>query len=139
MIENIPTTVLILAGMITLIAWLSGQYRIVQLRRSLLEQKQLVDTLKNDVCALFTGAVGEDSRIHKLEARTRRIIQRQEQLENNNNHSERPYEQAIRMVHQGSSAKDLMAVCNLSKGEADLIMMVHGEAKADADSSGQYH
>ncbi len=88
---------------------------------------------------MFTGAVGEDSRIHKLEKRTRRIIERQEQLENNSKHSDRPYEQAIRMVLQGSNAKDLMTVCHLSKGEADLIMMIHGEAKPDSDTSGQYH
>jgi len=138
MIDNIPATVLILAGLVAIFVLLSGHYRIVQLRRSLLEQKQLFDALKNDVCALFTGAVGEDTRIHKLEARTRRIIERQEQLENNK-HSERPYEQAIRMVHQGSSAKDLMAVCNLSKGEADLIIMVHSESKSDTDTTEQYH
>lgn len=138
MIDNIPATVLILTALVAIVGLLSGHYRIVQLRRSLLEQKQLFDTLKNDVCALFTGAVGEDTRIHKLETRTRRIIERQEQLENNK-HSERPYEQAIRMVHQGSSAKDLMAVCNLSKGEADLIIMVHGKSKSDADATEQYH
>lgn len=138
MIDNISATVLVLTGLFAIAGLLSGHYRIIQLRRSLLEQKQLFDALKNDVCALFTGAVGEDARIHKLETRTRRIIERQEQLENNK-HSERPYEQAIRMVHQGSSAKDLMAVCNLSKGEADLIIMVHGGTKSDNDATEQYH
>ncbi len=138
MIENITTIALIFTGLIAIIVLFSSQYKIMQLRRSLIQQQQIVDTLKNDVCALFTGAVGEDTRIHRLETRTRRIIERQELLENNK-HSERPYEQAIRMVHQGSSAKDLMAVCNLSKGEADLIMMIHGETNTDSDTSEQYH
>ena len=135
--DNISATVLVLTGLLVIAGLLSGHYISIQLRRSLLEQKQLFDTLKNDVCALFTGAVGVDARIHKLETRTRRIIERQEQLENNK-HSERPYEQAIRMVQKGSSLEDIISVCNLSKGEADLIMMVHGQ-QADQQQGNQMH
>jgi len=138
MIDYIQTIVVVLISLYAFYTLLTVQKKNAQLRREMSQQKHLLDTIKNDVYALFTGAVGEDARLHKLETRTRRIIERQEQLENNKQ-SERPYEQAIRMVHQGSTVKDLMAVCNLSKGEADLIMMVHGESKSDSDASGQYH
>jgi len=88
-------------------------------------------TLKSDVQALFTGAVGEDKRIYELETKSRRMIERQEQFENSK-HTERPYEQAIRMVQKGSNVDDLMNVCNLSRGEADLIIMLHGSTGTDS-------
>ncbi len=138
MLENIQSMVLLATSILLLVMIVSAQIRLMQMRRSLEAQVKQLDTLKNDINGLFAGAVGGDSRIHRLETRTRRIVERQEQLENSK-HAERPYEQAIRMVHQGSKVEDLMAVCKLSRGEADLIMMVHGKEQSDSDSSGQYH
>ena len=114
-----------------------SQVSLFRMRRRLRAQQVLVDNVANDIRALFSGAVGEGNRIHKLEARTRRIVERQEQMENSKN-SERPYEQAIRMVQKGSSVEDLISVCNLSKGEADLIMMVHGR-KDENDTASHIH
>jgi len=114
------------------------QVRLTRLRRKLVAQTDLIETIKNDVRALFSGSVGEDTRIYKLEQRTRRMKERQEQLENSN-HADRPYEQAIRMVQKGTSVEDLMSVCHLSKGEADLIIMMHGENKQQDEKHGQYH
>ena len=67
-----------------------SQVKHARMRRALTSQALQVETLKNDVSALFSGAVGEDARIYKLEMRTRRIIERQEQLETTKN-AERPY------------------------------------------------
>jgi len=114
-----------------------SQLSLFRMRRRLISQQEIVDGVINDVRALFSGAVGEGNRIYKLEARTRRIIERQEQMENIK-HTERPYEQAIRMVQKGSSVEDLISVCNLSKGEADLIMMVHGH-KDEGDKASHIH
>jgi len=115
-----------------------SQVKFARLRRTLSAQITMTESLKNDVSALFSGAVGGDSRIYKLETRTRRIIERQEQLENNSN-GERPYEQAIRMVQKGSSVDDLISICNLSKGEANLIMMVHGSEKSAGQPTRKMH
>lgn len=138
MFENliIPGLTVVTGGMMVL--FIVSQVRLVQLRQQMKTQSELIATIKNDVRALFSGSVGEDSRIYKLEKRTRRIRERQEQLENSK-HAERPYEQAIRMVQKGTSIEDLMTVCNLSKGEADLIMMMHGENKLSGDANEQYH
>jgi len=108
------------------------QIRLRKLQQKITQQETLMNTLKADIQALFTGAVGEDNRIYMLEKKARRIIERQEQFENSK-HAERPYEQAIRMVQKGSSVKDLMAVCNLSQGEADLIMMLHSNSGTNND------
>ena len=138
MLENIQALGLLTVSVLMLVMLVVGQRKIMHLQRSLQQQLKQIDGLKNDIQGLFAGAVGGDSRIHKLETRTRRIVERQEQLENSK-HAERPYEQAIRMVHQGSKVEDLMAVCKLSRGEADLIMMVHGTEQTEEDISGQFH
>lgn len=38
----------------------------------------------------------------------------------------RPYQQAIRMVQRGASVEDLVADCELSPAEAELIISLHG-------------
>jgi hypothetical protein len=134
MLENIQALGLLTVSVLMLVMMVVGQRKIMHLQ----QQLKQIDILKNDIQGLFAGAVGGDSRIYKLETRTRRIVERQEQLENSK-HAERPYEQAIRMVHQGSKVEDLMAVCKLSRGEADLIMMVHGTEQTEEDISGQFH
>ena len=125
-----------LAGMTLL--WFFGHRKLRHMKDAVQLQKQQIETLKNDVRALFSGAVGGDLRLHKLEARSRRITERQEQIDITKQ-TERPYEQAIRMVHQGSKVEDIMAVCHLSKGEADLIIMMHGANKPDSEPAEQFH
>ena len=48
-------------------------------------------------------------------------------LEGNNS---RPYQQAIRMVHKGASVDEIMSICEMSRGEAELIVMMHRMDKA---------
>lgn len=135
---SLLSVVLFITSISAIAAVIIGGKRLVTMHKMVREQQELTNKLKSDIAALFTGAVGEDAKIQKLESRTRRIIERQEQLENTK-HSERPYEQAIRMVQQGSSCEDVMNVCNLSKGEADLIIMVHGDVKPQSDMADQFH
>lgn len=122
---------LALAGMAAF--WILGHRKLQEMQRFINEQRLQVDTIKNDVKALFSSGVGSDLRLQKLETRSRRITERQEQLENTAQ-TERPYEQAIRMVHQGSKVEDIVAVCHLSKGEADLIIMMHRADRAETDA-----
>jgi len=138
MFENLIIPGLFVTTFSMIVLFVVDQIRLSKLRHQVTAQSDLIDILKNDIRALFAGSVGEDSRLYKLEKRTRRIKERQEQLENSK-HAERPYEQAIRMVQKGTSIEDLMTVCNLSKGEADLIMMMHGENKLSGDANEQYH
>lgn len=138
MLTTILNVVLFITSVTAITAVVLGGKRLFSMQKIVHEQQELIKKLKSDIAALFTGAVGEDARIQKLESRTRRIIERQEQLETIK-HSERPYEQAIRMVQQGSSCEDVMNICNLSKGEADLIIMIHGDIKPQSDGADQFH
>jgi hypothetical protein len=138
MLNSILSVVLFITSVTAITAVVLGAKRLLSMQQIIREQQELTSKLKSDIAALFTGAVGEDSKIQKLESRTRRIIERQEQLENTK-HSERPYEQAIRMVQQGSSCEDVMNICNLSRGEADLIIMIHGDIKPQSEGADQFH
>ncbi|NOY66356.1 MAG: DUF2802 domain-containing protein [Gammaproteobacteria bacterium] len=138
MFENLVIPGLFATTLFMLALFVIDQVRLSRMRKKLASQSGLIEILKNDVRALFSGSVGEDSRIYKLEQRLRRMKERQEQLENSK-HAERPYEQAIRMVQKGSSIEDLMSVCNLSKGEADLIVMMHRDKDQSNDTQEQYH
>ena len=93
-------------------------------RARLAEQTLAYQRLQEDIQALCAGAVGLDKRISGIEERSRRMKERQEQLELRDN-GERLYNQAIRMVHKGADAEQLMSVCGLSKAEAELITMMH--------------
>ncbi len=138
MLTNILSVVLFMTSVTAITAVILGGKRLLSMQKIIGEQQELTNKLKSDIAALFTGAVGGNAKIQKLESRTHRLIERQEQLENTN-HSERPYEQAIRMVQQGSSCEDLMNVCHLSKGEADLIIMIHGDIKPQSEGADQFH
>ena len=126
-------TLMVLTGSTVLMSvlFVIDQIRLRKLQHVLGQHEIMMETLKSDIQALFTGAVGEDNRIYELETKARRIIERQEQFENSK-HAERPYEQAIRMVQKGSGIEDLMTVCNLSRGEADLIIMLHGNSSTSS-------
>jgi hypothetical protein len=80
--------------------------------------------LKDDLRALCAGAVGTDERLARLENRGRRLVERQEQLELRDQ-GDRQYAPAIRMVQKGASIDELVSVCGISRGEAELISMMH--------------
>lgn len=46
-------------------------------------------------------------------------------------HREQLYAQAIRMVHRGAVAAELVTLCGLSRSEAELIATMHGAASGE--------
>ena len=85
--------------------------------------------LQNDIRALTAGAVGVGKKMFSLERDSRRIQERQNQAEVYKDDG-RPYNQAIRMARNGTSVDELMSVCELSKNEAELLIMMHRLGKA---------
>jgi hypothetical protein len=99
--------------------------RAVRRYRCRLDSQELqIDNLRNDVRALCTGAVGLGERVSRIDERSRRIHERQEQLQMRDP-GERTYAQAIRMVQNGATIDEIIKVCEISRGEADLLMMMH--------------
>ncbi len=120
--------VLAVAGvaLLALLASLSLWRTLRRYRRRIDDLEGLTENLRNDVRALCAGAVGLGERVSRIDERSRRIHERQEQLEMRDP-GERNYAQAIRMVQHGADIDEIIRVCELSRGEADLLMMMHHE------------
>ncbi|MBI5039715.1 MAG: DUF2802 domain-containing protein [Gammaproteobacteria bacterium] len=118
----------------TLVIVLSvGQiYQFVVIRRLRAQLRSREDqTLRqrDDFAAMCKASVGAGDHLVRLEQQVRRLIERQDQIEMRTS-GDRPYTQAIQMVQHGADVTELIANCGLTRGEAELIAMLHGVAKA---------
>lgn len=91
--------------------------------------KSQLEKLNSDLNALCAGAAGVDRRIFQLENQSRKLDLRQESLENQKPERQ-PYGEAIQMVYQGASAENLVQKLGLNRGEAELMVMLHGVRQA---------
>ena len=94
------------------------QEQIRQLERNL-------ETLKQTVGALCSSAVGVDRRVNRIDRHGRDLEERQDNIECQQN-IDPPYADAIRLVKGGADVDHLVQELGISRGAADLIIMLHG-------------
>jgi hypothetical protein len=100
-------------------------------RLAVARQDAILRTLQNDMRALCNAAVGMGDRVNQMERRLRQLSERQEALGlrqdqlNQEDPEARSYTQAIKLAHKGAGVDDLIEVCGLSRGEAELVAMMH--------------
>jgi len=114
---------LLLSGLLGLVAglvWLG-----LQLRREEGRLAQEIVRLEAAINAVIAGTSGADRRAGRIEQRLLDLQRRIEDLEEAQ-HLIRPYDEAIRLVRQGAGAQRLVEELGLSRGEADLLLMLHG-------------
>lgn len=107
------------AGLIWLYTYVRRQ------KQELVAVQRQLEALESSLNALCAGAVGVDQRVSRLERQGRDLSHRQETMETRQT-SERPFGKAIQMVHKGASAIQLIEELGLSRGEAELVVMLHG-------------
>ena len=102
------------------------QFVVIRRLRALLRSRE-DQTLRqrDDFAAMCKASVGAGDHLVRLEQQVRRLIERQDQIEMRTA-SDRPYTQAIQMVQHGADVDELIAKCGLTRGEAELIAMLHG-------------
>lgn len=90
-----------------------------------LQQKQLKD-LSHELQTMTSAAYGVGKRINQLAGQLRELDDRQEEfdLKDQGSHS---MQQAIALVHKGATVEELVENCDMSLGEAELLIMVHGQ------------
>jgi hypothetical protein len=104
---------------------------VVVLQRMAARQAVILRMLQNDMRALCNAAVGMGDRVNQMERRLRQLSERQEALGlrqdqlNQEDPEARSYTQAIKLAHKGAGVDDLIEVCGLSRGEAELVAMMH--------------
>lgn len=88
-------------------------------------------SMQQDLRALCNAAVTVGERVNRLEQQARELYGRQEELGvrqdriDQSSEGSASYEQAIKMARKGASVEDLVEVCGLARGEAELISMMH--------------
>lgn len=93
-----------------------------RLRRSFAAELQGIE---EDTRALCAGAVGLGDCLNGVEHSLRRLQESHQRLALKDP-GERPYAQAIRLVHNGADVEQLAESCGLTRSEAELILMLHG-------------
>lgn len=81
--------------------------------------------LKRSLNALCSSAVGVDRRMGLLEQYNRDLQQHQETI-GQQTKSDHPYVDAIKVAQKGATANQLVDEFEISRNEADLIVMLHG-------------
>lgn len=124
--------VAILAGLLALAAVLYALHLRRQFDRTVGESRETeqalrtqLELVRQSISGLTAGTVGMDRRMQRLESRERLLTERQETYENQQV-DDQPYGQAIRLVQQGASEIRLVDELGLGKGEAELIVRLHG-------------
>ena len=92
---------------------------------TVLQQKQLKE-LAHEVQTMTNAAHGVGKRINILAGQIRELDDRQEEFDLKEQGSQ-SMQQAIALARKGASIDELMDACDMSRGEAELLMMVHGD------------
>ena len=122
--------ILIFLG-VALAAGLAVQHRMLDsikrnasdLADSLRLAQDRVKQMEQELGALCSASVGAGDHLMRLEQQVRRINERQNVLEMRPV-GDRPYAQASELVHKGADIEELMEACGLTRGEAELLVMM---------------
>lgn len=118
-------TLVALAGLIVLGAEWRGVRR---LRRTQRETEQALAQLHKRTNTALTSTVRVDRRIKLLEKQSAWAAERIGQLEVRN--EGRSYDEAITLARGGANPDRLMTNFGLSRGEADLVALMHNRGQA---------
>jgi hypothetical protein len=99
-----------------------------EVRRALAGRDETLAALRREVERAVAVAAKGGERLRKLEQSGAQLADRLGQLELRG--EGRPYDQAIDLVRHGADADRLVRNFGLTRGEADLVELVHGRRRA---------
>lgn len=117
-------TIAMLPGLVAL-AYLYRQALRTQhdMSESLRQSQLRVQQVEQELGALCKASLGAGDHVVKLERQVERIMERQNLLEMRVS-SERPYSHASELVNKGADIEDLVDSCGLTRGEAELLVIM---------------
>ncbi len=120
------TEILLIAALVLALAAL-GSSSLVLSRRHRAQQLRL-EAVQSDLRALCNAVMSLAQRQGLVEQQLRQVAARQEELglrqEQNDDPDARSYEQADKLLRKGASAEELVEICGISRGEAELLVMM---------------
>ncbi|OOZ37245.1 DUF2802 domain-containing protein [Solemya velesiana gill symbiont] len=126
---DLSTIIVAVVCIVALAVMLALANRMRQQSSQMADLSARVEYLASNLNALCSGAVGVDHRVARLERIGRDLEHRQESMETHQQ-TDRPYGQAIQMVHQGATVTRLIEELGLSRSEAELLVSLHGSKAA---------
>lgn len=127
----LPQVLAILAMAVAVAALIFSVSVVRRLQRVLGAREVTIDTMQNDLRALCNAAVTVGERMNQLEAQVKQLDQRQRELGLRQEQlgqaepEDRSYDQAVKLVQRGAGVDELMEICGLTRGEAELVAMMH--------------
>ena len=94
-------------------------------RRELNEAQRRIESLQNDMRALYTGAAGMGNHLARIESRIHNLSDRQEKLDDKDVVGQ-SFNEAITLAQRGVNVDELMKRCGLTREEAELMVRLHG-------------
>ena len=95
--------------------------------RCLLEEfkltQQSLRQMEQQLGAWCSASAGAGDHVVRLQQQVQRIVERQNLLELRAGR-DRPYTQASQLVHKGADIEELVDTCGLTRGEAELLVMM---------------
>ena len=130
MLENpemfsLPTLMFVISSVLLVLAI----WTLLLARKNRSSQSRQLENLRQDFRALTSAARTVGQRVLEIERRQRNLAERQDQLDLYES-ANQPYEQAIRLTQRGANPQELVEVCGLSQGEAELVNLLHRLDKA---------
>lgn len=105
------------------------------LRKELAQQQQQVQNLQRDLRSLCSAAVNVGERLGGIERESNQLSREQKILSQKQQQSkttvqvasgeESSFDRALKLAKKGASAEEIAEFCNITRGEADLIAMMH--------------
>jgi hypothetical protein len=120
---------IILTGFICMLVFYQAYALHFARRRNIMQEEteqelqRRIHSLEQELRALCSASIGAGDHVVRLEQQVQRITERQDQLELRAS-GDRPYDQASQLINKGADPEDLMESCGLTRGEAELLVMM---------------
>jgi len=125
--------VLIIIVSILFFAVLALTIMILNLKKEIFELKRYSSKLfsrltgvMHDMQSMSNATYGIGKQINHINDQVKHIDARQDEIDIRDQ-GDKPIQQAIALVEKGCSMEEVMESCNLSRGEAELLIRIHGE------------
>jgi hypothetical protein len=99
-------------------------WKVMVLQRHTRQYEAELRSLKDDMRAVLDGSINMEEYKLDTEQQLRRLAERQQQADYREPVS-LTYNHAIKLAQKGVSIEELMAVCGLVRGEAELLIRLH--------------
>jgi predicted nuclease with TOPRIM domain len=139
LLYGIAITALLVSDVILMLlgALIYRVYRQSQIQAN--DQNVSTQELRQDLKGLSVSLSVLGERLARLETQMGRLEDRQGQqaMSSNKEADHRSFQVATKMALQGADVEEIVHVCGLTQGEAELVRMLHAKHQADQKTSSQ--